>query len=73
MAVGKSFFGPAAAKVMLDDYLCHLAEKGIVDRLDSLSEREREVLQLIAGRRRCGPRSERQGPNRVVHHISSAA
>ena len=33
---------------MLDDYVRHLAEKGIVDRLDSLSEREREVLQLIA-------------------------
>jgi two-component system response regulator NreC len=48
VAAGKSFFSPAAAKVMLDDYVRHLAEKGIVDRLDSLSEREREVLQLIA-------------------------
>jgi DNA-binding NarL/FixJ family response regulator len=36
VAAGKSFFSPAAAKVMLDDYLRHL------------SEREREVLQLIA-------------------------
>jgi DNA-binding NarL/FixJ family response regulator len=48
VASGKSFFSPSAAKVMLDDYVRHLAEKGIVDRLDSLSEREREVLQLIA-------------------------
>ena len=33
---------------MLDDYVRHLAEKGIVNRYDALSEREREVLQLIA-------------------------
>ena len=33
---------------MLDDYVRHLAEKGIVDRFDALSEREREVFQLIA-------------------------
>jgi DNA-binding NarL/FixJ family response regulator len=32
---------------MLDDYLRHLAEKGIVNRFDSLSEREREVFQLV--------------------------
>jgi two-component system response regulator NreC len=38
VAAGKSFFSPAAAKVMLDDYLRHLA----------LSEREREIFQLIA-------------------------
>jgi two-component system response regulator NreC len=45
---GKSFFSPAIARVMLDDYVRQLADKGIVDRYDSLSEREREVLQLIA-------------------------
>lgn len=45
---GKSFFSPAAAKVMLDDYLRHLAKKGIVDRYEALSEREREIFQLIA-------------------------
>ena len=48
VAAGKSFFSPAAARVMLDDYVRHLAEKGIADRLDSLSEREREIFQLIA-------------------------
>lgn len=45
---GKSFFSPTIAKVMLDDYVRHLASKGIVDRYDALSEREREVFQLIA-------------------------
>lgn len=50
-ASGKSFFSPAVARVMLDDYLRHLSQKGIVDRYESLSEREREVFQLIAERR----------------------
>jgi len=44
----KAFFSPAIARVMLDDYVRQLASKGIVDRYDSLSEREREVFQLIA-------------------------
>jgi two-component system, NarL family, response regulator NreC len=48
VASGKSFFSPAAAKVMLDDYVRHLTEKGIADRFDSLSEREREIFQLVA-------------------------
>ena len=48
VAAGRSFFSPVVAKVMLDDYVRHLAQKGIVDRYDALSEREREVFQLIA-------------------------
>jgi DNA-binding NarL/FixJ family response regulator len=48
VAAGKSFFSPAVARVMLDDYVRHLAGKGIVDRYQALSEREREIFQLIA-------------------------
>ena len=48
VAAGKSFFSPAVARVMLDDYVRHLADKGISDRYDALSEREREIFQLIA-------------------------
>jgi DNA-binding NarL/FixJ family response regulator len=48
VAAGRSFFSPAVAKVMLDDYVRHLADKGIVDRYDALSEREREIFQLVA-------------------------
>jgi DNA-binding NarL/FixJ family response regulator len=48
VASGKSYFSPAVARVMLDDYVRHLAQKGITDRYDSLSEREREIFQLIA-------------------------
>jgi DNA-binding NarL/FixJ family response regulator len=48
VAAGKAFFSPAVARVMLDDYVRHLADKGIVDRYESLSEREREIFQLVA-------------------------
>lgn len=48
VAAGKSFFSPVAAKVMLDDYLRHLAQRGIMDPYEALSQREREVFQLIA-------------------------
>jgi DNA-binding NarL/FixJ family response regulator len=48
VAAGRSFFSPAVARVMLDDYVRHLSEKGIVDRYDALTEREREIFQLIA-------------------------
>ncbi len=45
---GKSFFSPAVAKVMLDDYVRRLADQGVTDRYETLTEREREVFQLIA-------------------------
>ena len=45
---GKSFFSPGVARLMLDDYVRQLADKGITDRYESLSEREREIFQLIA-------------------------
>ena len=48
VAAGRSFLSPAVARVMVDDYVRHLASKGIVDRYDSLSEREREIFQLVA-------------------------
>lgn len=48
LANRRSFFSPAVARVMLDDYVRHLTERGMVDRYDSLTEREREVFQLIA-------------------------
>ena len=61
VAGGKSFFSPAVAKVMLDDYLRQLTEKGITDRFESLSEREREVFQLVA---------EGRSNKEVAEHLS---
>jgi DNA-binding NarL/FixJ family response regulator len=48
LASGKSFFSPAVAQVVFDDYTRRLTDKGITDPYDSLSEREREILQLVA-------------------------
>jgi two-component system response regulator NreC len=48
LAAGKSYFSPAVSKVVLDDYVRYLADRGVTDRFDALSEREREVFQLIA-------------------------
>lgn len=48
VAAGKSFFSPAIARLMLDDYVRRVAGSGVADRFESLSEREREIFQLIA-------------------------
>ena len=48
VAMGGTFFSPAVAQVVFDDYVRGLADRGIHDRYDLLSEREREVLQLVA-------------------------
>jgi DNA-binding NarL/FixJ family response regulator len=45
---GKSFFSPGIARLMLDDYRRHLSDKGVTDRYESLSDREREIFQLVA-------------------------
>jgi len=45
---GKSFFSPGIARLMLDDYARQLADKGVTDRYETLSDREREIFQLIA-------------------------
>ncbi len=45
---GKSFFSPLISKILLDEYVRQLQEKGVSDRYELLTEREREILQLIA-------------------------
>ena len=47
-AEGKSYFSPAAAAVLLDEYRRSLTLRGVTDRYELLSDREREVLQLVA-------------------------
>jgi two-component system response regulator NreC len=44
---GKSFFSPAVARLMSDDYARQRGDSA-VDRYESLSEREREIFQLVA-------------------------
>jgi DNA-binding NarL/FixJ family response regulator len=48
VATGRAFFSSAVAQSMLDDYVRRLSDAAITDPYDSLSEREREIFQLIA-------------------------
>lgn len=45
---GGSFFSPLVSKVLLEGYLGDVAGQGVEDNLALLTDREREVLQLIA-------------------------
>lgn len=48
VAAGKRFFSTVVAQSMIDDYVRRVADASVVDPYDSLSEREREIFQLIA-------------------------
>jgi DNA-binding NarL/FixJ family response regulator len=48
VAEGKPFFSPAIAQTLLEDYVRLMREHGVQDSYDLLTEREREVLQLLA-------------------------
>ncbi len=48
VAAGKSFFSHVVAQSMIEDYMRRVADASVVDPFDSLSEREREIFQLIA-------------------------
>src|SRR5690349_24919947 len=45
---GKSFFSPAISKMMVEDYMRELQERQVEDTYELLTNREREVLQLLA-------------------------
>jgi two-component system, NarL family, response regulator NreC len=48
VAAGKAFFSPAVSKVLADDYVRQVRQRGVDDPYDLLTARERELLQLIA-------------------------
>ena len=48
VAGGRSFFSPAISKILLNDYVRHLKQRGLEDSYDVLTDREKEVLQLLA-------------------------
>lgn len=48
VAQGKAYFSPAIAKMLLDDYVGFLRRRGLDDSYDLLTDREKEVLQLLA-------------------------
>jgi DNA-binding NarL/FixJ family response regulator len=48
VAAGKSFFSPAVSDVLAEEYMNELRERGLTDSYELLTDREREVLQLLA-------------------------
>ena len=45
---GKAFFSPAISKMLVEDYMRQLQQRGADDSYELLTMREREVLQLLA-------------------------
>lgn len=48
VAAGKSFFSPAVSGLLAEEYVRELQERGLTDSYDLLTDREKEVLQLLA-------------------------
>ena len=48
VASGKPFFSPAVTAVLMEDYVRQLRARGLSDSYHLLTDREREVLQLLA-------------------------
>jgi DNA-binding NarL/FixJ family response regulator len=48
VAAGKSYFSPAVSGVLAAEYVEQLQERGLTDSYDLLTDREKEVLQLLA-------------------------
>jgi two-component system response regulator NreC len=45
---GRSFLTRKIARILQEDYVTRLQQRGLEDRYDLLSDREREILQMIA-------------------------
>ncbi len=48
VAAGKSFFSPAVSRLLAEEYIHELKERGLTDSYELLTDREKEVLQLLA-------------------------
>jgi two-component system response regulator NreC len=48
VAAGKTFFSPAVVETLLEDYVQRLQQEGRQDSYDLLTDREKQVLQLLA-------------------------
>jgi DNA-binding NarL/FixJ family response regulator len=48
VAEGKSYFSPSVAGVLAEEYVQQLQERGLTDSYHLLTDREKEVLQLLA-------------------------
>jgi DNA-binding NarL/FixJ family response regulator len=45
---GKAYFSPEISRMMADDYLRQMQQRGVEDSYELLTSREREILQMLA-------------------------
>ena len=48
VAQGRPFFSPAITATLLEDYMRQLQQRGLQDSYELLTDREKEILQLLA-------------------------
>jgi DNA-binding NarL/FixJ family response regulator len=48
VAAGKPYFSPAVTAVLVEDYMRQMQQRGLTDSYHLLTDREKEVLQLLA-------------------------
>lgn len=48
VAQGNSFFSPAVSKMLMEDFVQQLQRRGMKDSYDLLTDREKEIFQLLA-------------------------
>lgn len=48
VAAGKAYFSPEVSKLLVEDYVKGLQQRGLEDSYELLTPRERELLQLLA-------------------------
>lgn len=48
VAAGRTFFSPAIVDTLLEDYVQRLQQQGLQDSYDLLTDREKQVLRLLA-------------------------
>lgn len=48
VAAGKAYFSPEVSRLLVEDYVAGMRERGLDNSFDLLTAREREVLQMLA-------------------------
>jgi two-component system response regulator NreC len=48
VAAGNAWFSPSITKLLVEEYVAETQRRGVEDRYDLLSTREKEILQLLA-------------------------
>jgi len=48
VSAGKAYFSPEISRILVNDHIRNMQQRGVEDTYDLLTDREREILQLLA-------------------------